>query len=198
MDVCAASDIFRPDNTALEKKRELIYLGGLVTCDGRVSAELNRRLSEGKALFRILNELWSHTSVSRKWKLQIFNACIISKVMYGLESLWLLKSDKMRVDAFHCMCLRKIVGVLPSYYSRVTNESILKSSCQVKLSLQLENRQKRLFEKIQTLPISSQLRNLVCDEVGNPKDWAYRRGRGRPRQRWSRSVHRLFDARANE
>ena len=68
----------------------------------------------------------------------------------------------------------------------------------MKLSLQLEDRQKRLFEKIQTLPISSQLRNLVFDEVGNPKDWAYRRGRGRPRQRWSRSVHRLFDARAND
>ena len=50
MNVCAASDIFRPDGTILTKKREIIYLGGLVTCDGRVAGELNRRLSEGKAL----------------------------------------------------------------------------------------------------------------------------------------------------
>ena len=149
-------------------------------------------MSEGRALCRTLNELWAHANMSRKWKLQIFNACIISKVMYALKSLCLLKNDKMRINAFHCACLRKIVGVLPSYYSRVTNESILTTSCQVRLSVQLENRQMRLFEKIQTLPISSPLRILVCDNVGNPKDWACRRSRGRPRQRWSQSVYKLI------
>ena len=76
----------------------------------------------------------------------------------------------MRIDVFQCVCFRKIVGVIPSYYSRVTNEYVLNVSSQVKLSVQFENRQKRLFQKIQTLPIIDQLRNLVCDALGNPSD----------------------------
>ena len=112
--------------------------------------------------------------------------------MYALESLWFLKNDKMRIDVFQCACLRNIVGVLPSYYSRVTNEYVLNMISQVKWSVQLENRQKRLFQKIQTLPISDQLRNLVCDALGNPKDWNVRRSRGRPRRKWVSSVHELI------
>ena len=49
MNICAVLDIIRPDGTVLTKKRELIYLGGLFTSDGRALGELNRRLSEGRA-----------------------------------------------------------------------------------------------------------------------------------------------------
>ena len=130
--------------------------------------------------------------MNNKWKLQAFTACIISKVMYTLESLWFLKHDNMRIDVFQCACLRKIVSTLLSCYSRMTNNSILNSSCQVRLSVQLRNRQKHLFQRIQMLPISSQLRNLVCDNLGNPNEWQFRRSRGRHRQRWVSLVHKLF------
>ena len=92
MSVCTASSVLRPDGTALDRKREVVYLGGLITCDGRVSRELNRRVSEGRSILIKLRQLWTHANLSRKWKLQIFNACVTSKVMYALESIWLLKA----------------------------------------------------------------------------------------------------------
>ena len=96
----------------------------LISCDGRVLRELTRRLSEGRSIFLIMRKLWSHANLSVKRKIEIFNAHITSKVMYSLESLWLLKADKDRLDAFHCMCLNRILHVAPSFVSRVSNNDV--------------------------------------------------------------------------
>ena len=50
MSVCTGSIVHRPDGTDLERKREVVYLGGLITCNGRVSRVLSRRVSEGRSM----------------------------------------------------------------------------------------------------------------------------------------------------
>ena len=118
----------------LQQKDSLIYLGGLVSNDGRVRSELNRRLSEGRNLFNLLRRCWSHANLTVERKLVVFNACITSKVMCALDSAWLLKSDRSRLDAFQCACLRRILKILLSFISRVTNVEVLKQSSQKKFS----------------------------------------------------------------
>ena len=54
MSICIGGSITRPDHTVLENKREIVNLGGLITCDGRGARELIRRVSEGRSIFRIL------------------------------------------------------------------------------------------------------------------------------------------------
>ena len=114
--------------------------------------------------------------------------------MYSLESLWLLKADKDRLDAFHCMCLRRILHVAPSFVSRVSNNDVYTRAHQSRYSDVLGSRQKRLFEKIQTMPVESVIRSLVCTLDGQPKSWFRRRSRGRPQQRWATSVYNLVVA----
>ena len=59
----------------------------------------------------------------------------------------------------------------------------------------LQKRQIQLFQKIQLMPIDSMLRKLVCCPSGEPKTWYTQRGRGRPRQRWTDSMHKLMGRR---
>ena len=91
-----------PDGATLDSKRSIIYLGGLITCDGKSGTEMRRRVSEGRALFKSLLKLWSHANLCQSRKIKIFNAYITSKVLYSLESLWPLKADRNRLNAFQC------------------------------------------------------------------------------------------------
>ena len=107
------------------------------------------------------------------------------------RSLWLLKKDRTRLDAFQCSCLRQILRIAPSFISRVSNVDVLVSARQIEYSSSLRNRQVRLFKKIQSMPIDSMLHQLVCKSNGEPKTWHTHRNRGRPRQRWAESVYKF-------
>ena len=190
MSVCHPGYIVRPDGTNITRKRDVVYLGGLITCDGKVSREVSRKLGEGRAIFSTLSKLWSHANLSVRRRVAIFNACITSKVLWSLESLWLLKSDLIRLNAFQAYCLRRICRIAPSFISRVTNLSVLERASQVEFVCTLRDRQRRLFTKIQNCPPCCFINQLVCDSDGQPKIWHSRRSRGRPCQRWTTEVYR--------
>ena len=82
------------------------------------------------------------------------------------------KANKMRLNAFRCYCLKRILKIPPSFVSRITNNYVL------------EHRQIRVYKPIRLLPVDSLVRRLVCDCMGRPINWCRRRSRGRPRQRW--------------
>ena len=169
-----------------------MYLGGLISCDGRCARELSRRIGEGHSVFKILDKLWAHSDINLTRKVLIFNACVLSKVLYSLESVWLLKADRMRLNAFQCYCMRRIFHIPPSFISRISNADVLGRAGVQPLSTLIENRQRQLFHKIQWHVPSAFSKLLVSDRLGQPKDWCDRRGRGRPRQMWARCVYDLI------
>ena len=168
-----------------------MYLGGLLTCDGKATAEVTRRLGEGSRIFQSLEAVWKHASITTARKLQIYDSCVVTKIMYSLESLWLLKGERCRLDAFHHRFLRRILRIPPSYYSRISNASVLQQAGSRLLSTSLLLRQKALYRRIAELPDDSLVRRLVCDSQGLPMSWTQRRRRGRPRQQWAHSVYNM-------
>ena len=189
MKIRSAEDFPTPDGGIIKSVRQAVYLGGLISCDGRAMAEVTRRLGEGGQIFAKLESVWKHASISAARKIKLYEACVISKVMYSLETLWLLKADRSKLDAFHHRYLQRILGIPHSYYSRVTNASVLQQAGSRLLSTMLLQRQKTLYERIAQLPDESFVKRLVCDSNGQPILWATSRGRGRPRQQWAHSVY---------
>ena len=110
--------------------------------------EMTRRLGEAARAFKSLGTCWSHANISKQRKVEIFMACIASKVFYNIETLWLLSSDSSRLDAFHIRCLRRIYKIPPSFVSRVSNETVLAISGQKRFSELLGARQVHLYKKI--------------------------------------------------
>ena len=192
MRISTNAQVCCPSGEPIACVREAIYLGGLLTCDGRARHEVIRRLGEGRRLFDKLQKIWKHAGITRARKIRIYMACVISKLLYSMESIWLLKADRARLDAFHHRCLRYILQIRPSFISHVPNAYVLKTSGLALLSETLQQRQIALYVRIQNMPVDSYIRQLVCSPSGQPRIWWSRRGRGRPRQMWAHSVHNIF------
>ena len=59
------------------------------------------------------------------WKLSIFQAVIISKLFYGLDTLIATETTLHKLDTFQMQGLRKILGAPPTFIDRTnTDESV--------------------------------------------------------------------------
>ena len=127
--------------------------------------------------------------ISQRDKFKIFRTLIISKLLYGLDSSWLNKYDRKRLDGFFANCCRRIIGVAHSYYSRISNKTILTWIGTVPLSHILLERQLQLYRKISIESRASKLRSLIFESDFNIKMPA-KRSRGRPRNSWTYQIHK--------
>ena len=116
----------------------------------------------------------------------------MSKVLYGLESLWLLEDQLRKLDAFYCSCLRKIAGVLPSFVSRVSNQEVVERMDATPLSQKLKRKQLLLYGRLVRQPGDEFSRCIAIEPGGcRPRNWNPKRKVGRPCQRWPKCVYDL-------
>ena len=57
MPVCTQAKIEKPDRSLVTSKPGMVYLGSLLSSDGRVAAELGRRIGQGRADFDTLKQV---------------------------------------------------------------------------------------------------------------------------------------------
>ena len=121
--------LVRPDGQSVESKDALIYLGSQVAADGDVTSEPARRLGMAQGDFSRLQQVWCHSGLSTKERCRVYLSCVVSKLLYGLQVLWLNQASRDKLDAFNARCLRKILGIAHSYYSRVSNQAVRMCVC---------------------------------------------------------------------
>ena len=118
-------------------------------------------------------------------------ACIVSRLLYGLQAAWLIKVARDRLDGFHAKCLRQILGIAPSYYSRISNETVLQQLQAPKLSELLLQQQLNFFGRVARRSSLCPVRRLIFANDGlTLQDAASKRIRGRPRQTWPSEIFR--------
>ena len=163
----------------------------MISGDGRITSELNRRIGMASADFATLSRIWNHSNLTRLDKVEIYQVLILSKLLYGLETTWLSAVERRKLDGFHCRCLRRFAGIRPAYWSRITNKGVLDRFAAQSLSSLLLQRQLNYLGKLARLPSTSSLRALVFqpNSVLLSKSSASRR-RGRPRLNWNTEVYR--------
>ena len=115
--------IFDPDGNPIKTKEAMVYLGAILSSCGDIASELARRIGIAQADFNTLTRIWKHSTLQRK-KIQIFNACICSKLAYGLSTSTFTTREMRKINGFQNRCLRKIVGIRPAYYSRISNATV--------------------------------------------------------------------------
>ena len=173
--------------------RQVVYLGGLLNADAAAKPELTRRLGEARGVFKALQRCWAHANITRSRKLELYSAIVLPKLLYNLETLWLLKADRKRLDSFNVQCLRRICRIPHAYVSRVSNDHVLNISRARPLSEALCERQVSLYNKIAGLSQDHPLRVLTCMPGSSlPRIWDQCRKRGRPKQQWASCVYKLL------
>ena len=71
-----------------------------------------------------MKTFWYKTNCSHKWKIQVYNAIIVSQLTYGLSTVQMTPVMLKRLDAFQMRGLRYILKIEHSYYSRISNQEV--------------------------------------------------------------------------
>ena len=152
-----SGDLFDSDRNPIRVTEQAVYLGSLLTTSGFAFPAVARRLGEARGAFEKIRAVWKHANIPRERKIQIYSACVLAKLLYSLESECFRKADISKIDAFHCRCLRVILGIPHSMISRVTNATVLETAGSKLLSTTVSSRQLILFGNIAALPDSSMI-----------------------------------------
>ena len=184
--------VHRPDLSRIDAQSRLMYLGSLVTDDGSISGELARRLGMATGEFKKLSRLWGHSRLGRVRKIEIFNAVVLSVLMYGLAAAWLNTSDRRKLNGFHNRCLRTIWGIKAAYYSRVSNAKVLDVTGQRPLTVLLQKQQLLLYGRVARRSDEDIMRaSTFSPGTLRPATDMYIRKVGRPRLAWTSEVGKL-------
>ena len=177
--------IMDPDGNPVKCKASLKHLGAVLENLGRIDPEIGSKLGTARQEFRALAQIWQHANISRRRKIQLYHSLILSKFMYGLQTIWLSKNLRQRIDAFHCQCLRRIMGIQHSYISRVSNATVLEQSGERSLSNQLLRQQLQFYGRIH--------RNELHPGHGLLNETIIQRRVGRPLLSWVRELRKHIE-----
>ena len=187
MPINCENPLVDPSGNSIKTKSKLKYLGAHLAADGTITSELSQKLGQAECEFKALSRVWSHSKISRRFKYQIYVACVVQKLLYGLESAWINAAGRRKLNGFHARCLRRIVNVTPAFISHVSNAFVLQQLAAYPLSSILLERQMLYFGHVARSDGKCTLRRaLFKDDSFELREPPLKQGR--PRDTWGRKL----------
>ena len=88
---------------------------------------VKKRVADCMVVLKKLDLFWRHGNASLRRKIQVQEAVINTKLMYGLESLQLHMTAYKKMDVFQLKGLRKLLKMETTYVNRAnTNEEVFR------------------------------------------------------------------------
>ena len=165
------------DGRKLENVRKQTYLGVILSEDGKMDCELEKRIGAAlSAAGAVRSKVFESREMSRSAKMLVYKAMIEPTLTYGAES-WVLKErEKQRIQAAEMRVFRKIAGVRRMDHMR--NDDIRAQLRQEGIVEQV-GRKREVWKKRVEEQIGSVTEMVMSGTVPG------KRPRGRPRKRWS-------------
>ena len=99
----------------IECVTEFPYLGSVIASSGRMQPDIDRRIAQALRAFGTLcRPVFSNRDLRMETKQKVYQACVLSTLLYGSECWTPLKKDLKRLDSFHHRCIRTIFGIKPA------------------------------------------------------------------------------------
>ena len=185
--------------TAAETK----YLGAVISSSHDLRREVSNKISSCFVTLNKLNFFWSKSNCPTKFKINVYDAVVRAKLVYGLDVVCLPGYLERQLNVFQLKGLRKILGMRATYIDRTNtnkkvfenaNSAINVSSHTVKqiktFSGYLHQKQESLLKHIVRLDSSDPLRQATLEhDTPLPKQPLQRRV-GRPREHWADNVYK--------
>jgi len=132
------------------------------------------------------------TTIPPGRKVQIFNAAVVSGLLYGLSSMWLNTQQQRQLDGIQARCLRNLLRIPHPWISRVSNKAALERAKQQPLTTQLRVQQLLLLGRVARAP-DTDLRRRLTLRPGSLRlaADAFVRKQGRPRLEWAGQLIRV-------
>ena len=189
LNICCTMSVTKPNGETLEPQAEMHYLGTALAESGRLTSELGRRIGQARREFRLLSQVWGHSALSVKRKLRIFDSLVQTKFLYGLAACCFTVAEQRRLNGFQAKCVRQILGIKPSYWSRVSNVEVLRRAGMKSATDLLTAQQLMQLGKVLRAPKESALHHTsLIPGTLQTATARYVRRRGRPRKEWTTTV----------
>ena len=104
------------------------YLGCNITNDGRCCADVKARIAQAAKVFGTLKRpIFLNRALNLSIKRSVFNACVLSTLLYGAECWIILQADLYALTSFFHRCVRSILGVRKKdvWQDRISNAVLL-------------------------------------------------------------------------
>ena len=109
---------------ALEVVDNFTYLGSCISSHLSLDSELNVRIGKAAmAMARLTKRVWDNSLLTINTKMKVYQACVLSTLLYGSETWTLYSRQERRLNAFHMRCLRQLLGI--TWQDHITNAEVL-------------------------------------------------------------------------
>jgi len=100
------------DDYELDVVHQFTYLGSTISDNLSLETEIDRRIGKAATtLSRLTKRVWESKKLTVKTKMAVYNACVVSTLLYGSETWTTYASQERRLNSFHMRCLRRILGI---------------------------------------------------------------------------------------
>ena len=119
-----APPVITIDDYDLDAVCQFTYLGSTITDNLSLDAEINKRIGKAAStLARLTPRVWTNPKLSVKTKMAVFNACVISTLLYGIHTWTTYAGQERRLNTFHLRSIRRILRIC--WQDKVTNADVL-------------------------------------------------------------------------
>lgn len=169
------------DGGVIERVESFQYLGSIITTSGGADEDVKQRILKARRAFIQLNPIWKSSHLRRKTKLRIFQTNVKSVLFYGCQTWKVTKTLTKRLQTFVNSCLRRILNI--RWPERITNMELWRRTNEEPVEGVIRGR------KYGWIGHTLRRRNAISKEAldWNPQG---RRGIGRPRITWRRTVEK--------
>ena len=95
-------------DSSIEYVDAFTYLGFVVASNTRIDADVDRRISSASRAFGALRQaVFKDCNLTITTKRQVYQACVLSVLLYRSECWTLLRRHLKRLNSFHHRCIRQ-------------------------------------------------------------------------------------------
>ena len=163
----------------VENVDNFVFLGSVVP---DTSDDVKRRIALASSAFgRLKKQVWSNKEIQNQLKLRLYYALIVPIAIYASETWTLKVEDSRKLTVFENDCLRAMCGKTRIDRSRLVD---IKNILGVKDDIlnMIKRRRLNWFGHVSRREDDSYVKRVYKE------DFPGRRGRGRPRKRWSDQI----------
>ena len=104
-------------NYILEVVEDFPYLVSTISSNLSLDTKLNTQISKAvMAMAHLAKRVWKNSMLTINTKMKVYQACMLSMLLYGSESWTLYSYQECRLNAFHLHCPRRILGITWQYH----------------------------------------------------------------------------------
>ena len=173
-----APPVITIDNYQLDAVQQFTYLGSTISDDLTLDIEINQRIGKAATtLSRLTKRVWENSKLTVNTKMAVYNACVVSTLLYGSETWTTYARQERRLNSFHLRSLRRILGI--SWQDKVCNTDVLTRAGLPSMYTQLRQRRLRWLGHVHRMEDGRIPKDLLYGELACGK-----RTTGRPHLRY--------------